>query len=116
MAQNLHISTKRILIDKANSTIVLAVGIAAFLTVFSMVSSKALLSRRAYQSKVIELQEKARDQLNANYQAFVDRPENIIQGSSTGKGERDGDNAKIVLDALPSVYDFPGLTSSLEKI
>lgn len=32
------------------------------------------------------------------------------------KGERDGDNAKIVLDALPSKYDFPALASSLEKV
>jgi hypothetical protein len=29
---------------------------------------------------------------------------------------QDGDNAKIVLDALPSVYDFPALISSIEKI
>jgi Tfp pilus assembly protein PilO len=28
----------------------------------------------------------------------------------------DGDNAKIILDALPSKYDFPALTTSLEKL
>jgi virulence-associated protein VagC len=29
---------------------------------------------------------------------------------------QDGDNAKIILDALPSSYDFPALISSMEKI
>ncbi len=126
MARSMNVSVKRIQIDKANSVIVLVVGIAAFLTVFSVVASKSLLARRSYQQKVIGLQEqaheqlqeniKAVDQLKVSYQSFVGRPENIIAGNSFGTGERDGDNAKIVLDALPSVYDFPALTSSLEKI
>jgi hypothetical protein len=41
-------------------------------------------------------------------------------GTSNGNpivlGPQDGDNAKVVLDALPSQYDFPALTSSIEKI
>lgn len=126
MAGLLNVSTKRLQIDKANSTIVLVVGLAAFLTVFALVASKSLWERRSYQARVIGLEEQARDQLDANiqavgqlkgaYQAFVARPENIIGGNSQGNSELDGDNARIVLDALPSVYDFPALTSSLEKI
>jgi hypothetical protein len=126
MARPFNISTKQLQIDKANSTIVIVVGIAAFLTVFALVASKSLWERRSYQSRVIHLEEQARDQLEANiqaveqlkisYQAFVSRPTNIISGDSQGTGELDGDNARIVLDALPSVYDFPALTSSLEKI
>lgn len=123
---SMRTSTKRLLIDRANTTIVIVVAVAAALTAFSLVASRALLSKRAYQSRVITAQEKARDQLEANIEAvdvlgasygeFVDRPENIISGNSTGTGERDGDNAKIVLDALPSRYDFPALAASLEKI
>jgi hypothetical protein len=125
-ARSLHGSTKRIQIDKANSTIVIAVGVAAFAVAFSLVSAKSLLARQSYQNKVITAQEKARDQLQANIEAvddlkvkyteFVNRQENIIKGMSTGNGERDGDNARIILDALPSKYDFPALASSLEKI
>jgi hypothetical protein len=33
-----------------------------------------------------------------------------------GTGDRDGSNSKIILDALPDGYDFPALTSSIEKI
>lgn len=122
----MQFSTKRLLIERANSTIVVVVGVAAFVTAFSLVASRSLLAKRAYQAKVIAAQEKARDQLHHNleavdtlktsYQEFVSRPENIIGGSSTGQGERDGDNAKIILDALPSKYDFPALAASLEKI
>jgi hypothetical protein len=119
-------STKRVLIDKANVTVVITVSIAAFITIFSLVATKALLSQRSYQSRVIEKREQARNQLIDNikaadtlttsYQAFVSNPQNVIGGSATGAGERDGDNARIVLDALPSKYDFPALTTSLEKL
>lgn len=126
MAKGLHVSTKRLQIDKANSTIVIAVSVAAFVTAFSLVAARSLLARQSYQNKVVAAQEKARDQLQANidavddlkikYTEFVNRQENIIKGNSAGNGERDGDNARIVLDALPSKYDFPALVSSLEKI
>jgi hypothetical protein len=119
-------SSKRALIDKANVSVVIAVSIAAFVTIFSLVAAKALLSQRAYQGRVIHAREKARNQLIANvkaadtltdsYKQFVSSQENVIGGSATGGGERDGDNARIVLDALPSKYDFPALATSLEKL
>jgi hypothetical protein len=121
-----QVSTKRLMIGKANSTIVVVVGIAAFVTAFSLVASRALIAKRTYQNRVIDAQEKARDQLTQNlkevetlntaYVAFTGQDPNIIGGSRAGTGDRDGDNAKIVLDALPSKYDFPALTSSIEKI
>ena len=51
-----------------------------------------------------------------SYQTFVGSQENIIGGLSGASGDKDGDNAKIILDALPSKYDFPALTTSLEKL
>ena len=120
------VATKRIQIDKANLTIVVVVSLTVFITVFSLVASKALLSQRSYQARVIAAREKARDQLKKNldatgplttaYQSFVAEPENVIGGNAAGTGERDGDNARITLDALPSKYDFPALATSLEKI
>lgn len=122
----LELSTKRILIDKANSTIVIVTAVASFIVVFSLIASKALVSQRSYQNKVIAGKEKAVKQLKTNidsvnqlvtsYKSFVSTSTNVIGGSATGSGDRDGDNAKIVLDALPSKYDFPALTTSLEKI
>jgi hypothetical protein len=120
------VSVKRIQIDKANSTIVIAVAVAAFCLTFSLISARALIARQSYQNKVVKAREDALKQLEENvkaveglkvkYTEFISRSENLIGGSSAGAGERDGDNARIVLDALPSKYDFPALASSLEKV
>jgi len=122
----LHISTKRVQLDKTNSSIVVAVSIAAVVIAFSLVSAKALLGQYSYQSKVITEQKKAlkiakdnittSQQLVAAYQVFNSQPGNIIGGSAAGAGERDGDNSKIILDALPGQYDYPAVISSVEKI
>lgn len=123
---NAAILTKRMAINKANTQMVIAVAAASFVTIFCLVASRAVLSQNAYQSRVTTAKEKANTQLKNNisaysqlaqsYQAFVSKPTNIIGGNTNGSGDRDGDNAKIILDALPSSYDFPALTSSLAKI
>lgn len=125
MANN-KTSNKHLLINKANSAVTLTLAIAAFVTVASLVASRAMLQQRTYQAKVIKEKEiaaktlkdniEAVDSLVTSYKEFIGRPDNIIGGVSAGTGERDGDNAKIVLDALPSKYDFPALTTSLEKV
>ncbi len=120
------LSTKRLQINKANTMMVAVLAVASFVTVFSMIASKALLSQRAYQAKVIAQKRETLNTLKANnqavttlvtsYQAFVQTSENVIGGSPDGKGDKDGDNAKIILDALPSKYDFPALVTSLQKV
>ena len=119
-------SSKRIQIDKAMATIVLVVSAAAVVAAFSLVSVKALISQYSYQARVIAQQDAAlriakkdvtvAQSLASQYKAFNDAPLNIIGGSPTGAGPQDGDNSKIILDALPSKYDFPAVISSLEKI
>ena len=118
--------TKRALISKASSTMVVATAVAAFIFIFSAVASKALFSQAAYQNKVIAKKKQALatlkadisavDNLNNSYKTFIGTPTNVLGGNPTGTGDQDGDNAKIVLDALPSKYDFPALTTSLEKL
>jgi len=121
-----NISTKRIQIDKANTTIVLVVSIAAFISIFSLFACRSLLAKRSFQSRVITQKQKAANGLEADikatnslvasYKTFVSSPSNIIGGNSQGSGPNDGDNGKIILDALPSSYDFPALTTSIEKL
>lgn len=121
-----RVSQKRTQLEKANTRMVITVAIAAFVVVFCLVASQALWKQMSYQGRVIQAKEAARDQLDANletvddlqvsYNAFVSTSENVIRGNPNGQGDKDGDNAKIVLDALPSKYDFPGLATSLEKI
>lgn len=123
---NVMPSTKRALIDKANTRIVVYVSVAAFILVFSLVATKTLISQAAYQNRVISAKRVAVTQLKSDiaassrlhdsYTAFVTTSQNAIGGNPNGNGLQDGNNAKIVLDALPSTYDFPGLTTSLEKL
>jgi hypothetical protein len=123
---NKGITSKRALIERANSSLVIIAGLAAFLTVFSLVASKTLFSQLTYQNRVLKEKHAtvarlrsnltAAQQLESSYQAFVTTSTNVIEGDSKGSGERDGNNAKIILDALPSNYDFPAMTTSLEKL
>jgi len=122
----MQLSTKRVLIDKTNSRIVAYTAIAAFMVVFTLVASKTLISQAAYQNRVIGAKKQAVSQLKTDiqstsnlvtaYKAFVDTPQNVIGGDPNGTGPKDGDNAKVTLDALPSKYDFPALATSLEKM
>jgi hypothetical protein len=119
-------STKRIMISKANSRIVIITATAAFVVMFSLVASKALLSQASYQNRVIAKKKvavkqlkddlNARDSLVNSYQAFVGTSQNVLGGNPSGTGDQDGDNARLVLDSLPSKYDFPALATTLEKV
>lgn len=119
-------SLKRALIEKSNTTIVAVTSVAAFVVVFSLVASWSLFGQFVYQNKVIGMDRAAQNQLNkdiestkkleTSYNAFVGTPSNAIGGDPKGTGPQDGTNAKIILDALPSKYDYPALVTSLENI
>jgi hypothetical protein len=121
-----EVSTKRLAISKANTQIVVVVALVSFLSVFCLVASRAVWSQTRYQARVTTKSEQANQQLKKNiqaynslqsaYHAFNTTSTNVIGGNTNGTGDNDGDNARIILDALPSSYDFPALTSSLEKI
>jgi hypothetical protein len=125
MAQKARISLRHIQVDKANTLMVIVIAGAAACLIFSLVAVQSLWKQARYNSKVISKKEKTVKQLNSNvkslgqlktsYEAFVREPNNIIGGSSVGTGDKDGDNAKITLDAMPSVYDFPGSVSGFNK-
>jgi len=121
-----HKSVKHAIIDKANSRTVIAVAVATFIVIFSAFATKALFSQSLYHGRLIGEKETALNQLkenrellktlNQSYTSFVNEPENILGGNPTGDGALDGNNATLVLDSLPSKYDYPALSSSFEKI
>lgn len=119
-------SIKRIAIDKANASLILVITISIFVVVFSLVASKALYSQMRYQSRVIDKKEatvklitknkQEVERLSKSYTEFSSEITNAIGGNPKGAGDRDGENARIVLDALPSQYDYPALITSLNKL
>ncbi len=124
--KSLRGSAKRGQIDKSQSLMLIAAAVAAFVFAFMLVGAKSLIGQISYQNRVISAKKKAVDTLKSNvsaaqdlttsYKAFASTSQNILGGNPQGTGPQDGDNAKIVLDALPSKYDFPALTTSLEKL
>lgn len=122
-------SIKHLQINKTQSRVFLIVGIATVISVFCLVSTKSLLSQANYHSKELAAKKTALKQLNANieaaaslatqYQVFVSSNPNIIGGKNSSDDNAvppDGDNGRIVLNALPVRYDFPALISSVAKI
>lgn len=130
LAAKLKTSNKHLQIDKATQTMMMVVGFSTVAIVFSLLSTKALLSQSSYQKRalaeknkaIVQLQDniKAANTLKTQYDVFAKGNPNIIGGiggtNVTTSAGQDGSNSKIVLDALPSQYDFPALISSLEKI
>jgi hypothetical protein len=126
MSNKYSFSIKSVAIDKAQTQMVTVVAIAAVLTVFALMFAKTLISEQSFQSRLIHADEtansqlttdtKAANQLTNYYNYFESHTTNILGGSSTGNGPQDGSNATIILDALPSQYDFPALASSVTKI
>lgn len=112
------VSAKHLQVDRAMTTVVVVSSIAAAVLVFSLIATKSLVNLIGYQRSVINLRNKAATQLQTNvsstntllaaYLAFDGATESKI-----GTADK---NSKIVLDALPSKYDFPALTTSLEGI
>jgi hypothetical protein len=138
MNVKLQMSSKHLQIDKAQSTMLAATVIATIITIFSLVSAKSLLSQARFQNRVINARHAAAKQLDANVtaaktlatqynQVFIGtNPTNVIGGNSDNTEEvngqavatqpPNGDNGRIVLDALPNVYDYPALLTSLSKL
>lgn len=118
--------SKRLQIDKDKTVIFAVVSVAAFIFIASLVMAKGLWSQANYYSKVADKKEQAVKQLENNkaaiaslqtaYNAFKGQDPNLLGGSAMGTGDRDGDNARLVLDALPNQYDFPALATSLERL
>lgn len=121
-----HLSSKRAIINSDNTKILISVSVTVFVVFFCAFSMRALFSQASYQQRVIdskkdalkiaEKNQKNTEDLEASYLSFATEPINVLGGNPDGTGPLDGSNPKIVLDSLPSVYDYPALSSSIEKL
>lgn len=119
-------SAKRVQVDKDKTRIFVMLSIAAVIAVASLVIAKGLWSQGNYLRKVSDMKSVAKRQLEDNkaavatlteaYDTFIGQEPNLLAGSLSGTTDRDGDNGTLVLDALPSKYDFPAVAASLEKL
>ncbi len=103
--------SKREKIVQANSTVFIAVAVAAVVVMFSATSFKFLWSKMAYNSRVITAKAKARDDIKTN-SANID----LLSGQFSELDSSASTNSKIILHALPPVYDYPGLATFVESL
>jgi hypothetical protein len=121
----------KVKMDNEQKRTMLTIGIAIAVTIFCLTATKVLLTNGSYKRHVISARHQAIGQLKANlanskalidqYRIFEskDNPSNIIGGKNTSDQAAlppNGNNSRIVLDALPSSYDFPALVTSASKI
>lgn len=126
-----NITSKSFQIDKTQSTMLSVVVVATIITVFCLMSFKALVSQGMYQRRVINARHQSAQQLNKdigdantlvnqyNSVFLGNNAQNVIGGtneSNANASPPNGDNGKIVLDALPTTYDFPALLTSLSSL
>jgi Tfp pilus assembly protein PilO len=112
------ISTKHLLVDKNNTIILYAAAITTAVVIFSIFAIVALSKQLSYQGKVIDLRDAANKQLLVSTKAadsIVEAYEQFDSSSESVIGTADN-NSNIILDALPSKYDFPALTASIEAL
>jgi len=125
-------ANKQLQIDRAQSTTMIAVATAVVISVFCLVSAKQLWSQASFQRHVVDGKHQAATTLNNDTSSAADLTNryntifqnnatstNIIGGRNTSCTKAvppDGSNDCIVLDALPTTYDFPALISSLTQI
>ncbi len=125
-ASSKKVSVKHLQINKSQSSMLAVVAAAVAIVVFGLFATKALVVKGLYQRRALHAQREAVATLKDNYSAaqtlftqykvFAGGDPNILGGNPTGNGSLDGDNPRIILDALPSTYDAPALATSLEKI
>jgi len=119
-------SQKHLAVSQNNRRITVAAAGASALVVFMLVGGHSMINRMGYQRKVAAKQHQAITTLKADqsalstlkqqYVLFSSANPNMLGVSNSGTEGDQGSNARIALDALPSQYDFPALTSSIEKI
>lgn len=102
--------TKRQLIKKSTSTVVLSMAMAAFIVAFSLVILNFLWGLSGHNNRVIAEKSEASKQLSENVENIgaLQASFNVFEAGETSSSD--------VLDALPSKYDFPALATSMESL
>lgn len=121
-----NVSLKKLQIDKATKTMVISASVAVFITIFSLVAGHSLYKVLTFQNALITNQIAtsaklkqdiaSKNKLFNSYYSLIHQNPNELGQQINGSGQNSGNNAKLILDALPSQYDYPAFASSLEYL
>lgn len=113
------ISTKTQAIEKANSTLFITVIVASVIISFSLVFVQILWKQGRFNANVISAQEVARDDLESNLEAIPKLEAELVvleNADDILAGQGNKQNSAVILDALPSKYDFPAIATSFDAL
>lgn len=104
-------NTKRQQVEKAGATVFIVVAVSAVIVMFSLISMRFLWQKKSYNDRVITAKTKARDQLKTNLENTDKLTQQFpeLEKSATA-------NSKTILHALPPVYDYAALASSIDLL
>lgn len=103
--------SRRQQVKNAGSTVFIVVAVAAVIVMFSLTSLRFLWERKSYNKKVILAKTKARDDLKRNLTNLDKLSEQFPQLDSSAST-----NSKTILHALPPIYDYAALASSIDYL
>ena len=113
-------STKHAQIKQASTQTFIAVAVASVIVSMSLVSINILWGTSKFNNRVHNAQESARDVLKANLEAVGPLNESFerLEIGSNLIPDQSGDkkNSEVILDALPSNFDFPELAASINNL
>lgn len=120
------VSVKHIQISKDQTNMLVVIALTTAFVVFALFATKAMVVKGLYQKRALTATRKAVSDLKTNYESaqklmnqykvFAEQNPNMLGGVATGNGNLDGENPRVTLDSLPSLYDAPALATSVEKI
>lgn len=118
--KGLNVSTKHLQIKKASSVVFLTVAAASVVVSFSIVFLNILWGTSQFNAKVQDKQEETRDTLIDNLEVAPKLQQSFnnleIGGELIPGQQNDKKNSEVVLDALPSKFDYPALVSSINNL
>lgn len=105
------LKNRREQVRKAGSTVFIAVAIAAVIVMVSVICIRFLWTKKSYNDRVVTAKTKARDDIRSNVNNLDKLAEQYPQLDTSPTT-----NATTLLHALPPVYDYASLTTSLNAL
>ncbi len=103
--------SKREQVVKAGLTVLIVVAVSSVIVMFSVMSMRFLWQQKSYNSRVIKTKTEARDQLTTNLKNIDKLSQQFGELNSS-----ETTNSKTILHALPPVYDYAALASSIDSL
>ena len=121
-----NILGKKTQLANTNNLQVIWLSVAIFIVIFCFFAVKSLYSEGQYQNRVIKAQDSTLStlsddlasvsQIEKSYEAFNNVPQNILGGNPSTTGGNNGNNSKIILDALPNNIDVPAWSLNINNL